>query len=171
MRLSEGVEHAVHVATLLAFIPDDGPGLPTSALAEYHGIGAPYLAKTMQALVQGEVCRSTPGRYGGFHLARPAAEITVLDVALAVEGKTPAFRCSEIRRRGPAAVDDSSAYAHPCSIAQVFSEAEAAWRSTLASTTIAELCASLVVTEDQRTLAAGAEWITAVSLNRKPETP
>jgi len=170
MRLSDTVEHAVHVATVLALVPGDEPGLPTGVLAEFHEIGAPYLAKTMQALVRAGVCRSSPGRRGGFHLARPPAEITVLDVALAVEGDTPAFRCSEIRRRGPGGIDDPAAYPNPCGIAQVFSDAEAAWRSTLAATTIADLCVTLLSTEDERALEAGAEWITAVRLRRRGET-
>ena len=167
MRLSESVEHAMHVVTVLAFIPDDEPGLTTAALAEFHGVGAPYLSKAMQSLVRAGICRSTPGRHGGFHLARKPAELTMLDVALAVEGNAPAFRCTEIRQRGPGAVDDPKAYPNPCGIASIFAEAESAWRSTLAKTTIEDLCTTLLTTEDERALAAGAEWITAVQIRRK----
>ena len=64
-----------------------------------------YLAKALQALTAAGITESRPGPLGGYRLARPPAEVTLLEIVLAVDGAATAFRCSEIRRRGPAAAD------------------------------------------------------------------
>ena len=104
MKLSDGVEWGLHCAALLAAIPA-GMVLPGKALAEFHGISESYLLKHLQALTTAGILVSVPGPKGGYRLARPAAEITVLEVVDAIEGRQSAFRCDEIRQRGPAAME------------------------------------------------------------------
>src|SRR6476661_9214063 len=137
MRLSDGVEWGVHACTILAVLPADR-ALPAAKLAEYHGVPAAYLAKHLQALARAGVLETVKGPRGGYKLARPPAEITVLDVVEAIDGAESAFRCSEIRRRGPAAVP-AREYRLPCGIHRAFTRADAAWRKELAETTIASL--------------------------------
>ena len=96
MKMSEGVEWAAHCAVLLAYVPD-GSALPAVKLAEYHGVPTPYLAKSLQALMRAGIVDATPGRYGGYRLARRAEDISLLDIVAAIDGTEPAFRCSEIR--------------------------------------------------------------------------
>lgn len=62
------------------------PGRGVKALAEKANVPAPFLAKVLQRLVERGILRSKRGRSGGFVLGRPAAEITVADVVLALEG-------------------------------------------------------------------------------------
>src|SRR3954462_15783264 len=114
MRLSDGVEWSVHACTILAVLPSDR-ALPAAKLAEFHGVPAAYLAKHLQALARAGVVESLPGARGGYRLSRPAGEITLLDVVLAGEGTAPAFRCTEIRQQGPAAVS-AREYRVPCTI-------------------------------------------------------
>ena len=76
MRMNEGVEWAAHCAGLLAALPE-GASLPAARLAEFHGVPAPYLAKTLQALKRAGIVRSTTGRVGGYRLGRPATDITL----------------------------------------------------------------------------------------------
>src|SRR5688572_16263612 len=45
-----------------------------------------FLAKIFQKLVRGGILRSSKGRGGGFALARPAHEITLMQIVEAVEG-------------------------------------------------------------------------------------
>ena len=71
MRLSDGVEWALHCCTLLALLPPDRP-LPASRLAEFHEVPPAYLAKHLQALSRAGIIESMPGRHGGYRLARPA---------------------------------------------------------------------------------------------------
>lgn len=140
--MSEGVEWAVHACTVLALLPE-GAALPAPALAEYHEVPGPYLAKHLQALSAAGIVTSARGRRGGYRLARPAEEVSVLDVVLAVEGDEAAFTCTEVRRRGPVAAPPE-ACRRPCGIAATMWAAEQAWRDTLAATTVADLVADLL---------------------------
>ena len=137
MKMAQGVEWALHACVNLAWAGPDRP-LPVAALAELNGLPAPYLNKQLQALARAGVLTSTPGARGGFSLARPASEITVLDVVQAVDGTEGAFRCTEIRQQGPLPAS-ATASRTPCSIASVMRRAESAWRAELAAETIAGL--------------------------------
>jgi Rrf2 family protein len=157
MRMNEGVEWAAHCAVLLSLLPE-GETLPTSSLAEYHGVPEHYLAKALQGLTRAGVVESKPGRHGGYRLQRPAAEITVLDVVLALEGDDTFFQCTEIRRRGPARVA-ARAYSPVCGIAATMWRAEQAWRDELRATTIADLAVSTLAQAPRDALDKGARWL------------
>lgn len=168
MKLSDGVEWALHCCTLLAALPE-GQALPAARLAEFHGVPPAYLAKHLQALTAAGITASLPGPYGGYRLARPAGEVTLLEVVLAVDGEEPAFRCTEVRQRGPVA-GPPSAYRAPCGIARAMWRAEDAWRAELAAATVADLVAELFTTVPAEQLVAGAEWIQQVEINRRNRT-
>lgn len=140
MILPNGVESALHCAWLLALLPEND-ALTARRLAEFYGLPEAYLSKLLKTLVRGGLLNSSTGPRGGFSLARPASDISVLNIVEAVEGTSPIFRCLEIRQRGPVALAPE-AYLHPCGIAQVMCQAENAWRDRLAATTIAELVAN-----------------------------
>jgi Rrf2 family protein len=159
MRLSDGVEWSVHVCTLLAAVPPDH-ALPAAKLAEYHGVPAAYLAKHLQSLARAGVLETVKGPRGGYRLARRAADITLLDVVQAIDGEEPAFRCSEIRRRGPAAVP-AREYTHLCGINRAFLRADELWREELARTTIDDLVLGILHEAPRVALQKGARWIGA----------
>lgn len=168
MRLGDGVEWAVHCCTLLASLPDD-QALPAAKLAEFHEVPPAYLAKHLQALTAAGITRSVPGPRGGYRLARPPAEISLLEVVQAVEGDDTAFRCSEVRQRGPA-TGRPEAYRRPCVIARAMWRAEDAWRRELQATSIGDLVMELVRTVPAEVLAAGAAWVRAVEITRRSRT-
>ena len=56
-------------------------------ISEESKIPRSFLAKILQKLVKAKIVRSYRGVKGGFSLAKPAKEITVLDVLAAIEGK------------------------------------------------------------------------------------
>lgn len=157
MKLSEGVEWSLHCCSLLGTLPD-GVALPSARLAEFHEVPAAYLAKHLQALSQAGIVTSVPGRRGGYRLGRPADEITLLDVVLAVDGEAPAFRCTEIRQRGPSAVAPEH-YIEPCGIARAMWDAESAWRDSLRAVTIGDLVAELDSTVDPRQIDNAINWM------------
>jgi Rrf2 family protein len=157
MHMSEGVEWAAHCVLLLDCLPE-GATLPASRLAEYHDVPGPYLAKSLQALAGAGIVTSIPGRRGGYRLSRPASEITLLDVVLAVEGDETLFRCTEIRRRGPSHVA-SRAYPPICGIAAAMYRAETAWRDALQQTTVADLAAGVLRDAPPRALDKTAAWL------------
>jgi len=162
--MSEGVEWTLHCCTVLATLPT-GQTLPAAKLAELHDVPPAYLAKHLQATAGARITETVPGPRGGYRLARPAAEISVLDVVLAVDGEETAFRCSEIRQQGPVAGPPST-YRTPCGIARAMWRAEDAWRAELQATTIADLVAELLVSVPFEQLQAGAEWIQQVEVAR-----
>ncbi len=55
------------------------------ALAKRTKVPAPYLSKVLQQLRQNDIVISQRGVGGGIRLAKPADELTILDVANAVE--------------------------------------------------------------------------------------
>ena len=164
MQLGEGVEWAIHCCTILAALPE-GATLPSARLAEYHEVAPAYLAKHLQALREAGIVTSSTGRHGGYRLARPAEEITLLDVVLAVEGRQRAFRCTEIRRCGPAAVAEAT-YPKPCGIAAAMHRAEDAWRASLAEVTVADMVGEALRNAHPEALEKGATWIRSIVTNR-----
>jgi Rrf2 family protein len=160
VQLGEGVEWALHCCTLLSLVPPDHT-LPASRLAEYHGVPPAYLAKHLQALAQAGIVESVPGRRGGYRLIRPAREITLLEVVDAVEGTGPAFRCTEIRRRGPARVG-AAEYRAPCGIHLAMQRAEDAWRAELERQTIDDLLHHLSANVSPVAIRKSASWFQEV---------
>ena len=160
MKISEGVEWGIHSAVLLAVLPP-GMAMPTARLAEYHGVPAAYLAKHLQAMSRAGILEASQGPKGGYRLARPPADITALDVVEAIDGSEPAFRCTEIRRRGPTAMP-ASEYRVGCSIHVLMNRADAAWRAELEATTVADLSNQMLEHASSKAIAKAANWLQEV---------
>jgi len=160
MKISEGVEWGMHCCAILALLPPD-KALPASRLAEYHGVPPAYLAKHLQALSRSGIVESVAGPKGGYRLAKPAADITMLDVVVAIDGAAPAFRCTEIRQRGPAAVAKQE-YRLPCGIARAMWAAEDAWRAELAKRTLLEIVAGVGVDASPKSVEKAIDWFQEV---------
>ncbi len=62
-------------------------------ISEEYKIPRSFLAKILQKLVKGKIVRSYRGVKGGFSLAKPARDITVLEVLEAIEGKLTMNLC------------------------------------------------------------------------------
>ena len=146
MKLGDGVEQAIHSVAMLAGLSDHGV-LSAAALAEFHGVSASYLLKHLQALSGAGILHTVPGPRGGYRLARAPEKISLLDIMLAVEGAAPAFRCNEIRQRGPNPAPRRF-FAQPCNIASAMHKAEQAYRAELAKTSIADLGVELAAIDD-----------------------
>ena len=84
----------------------------------------------------------------------------------AIEGTEPAFRCDEIRQRGPTALAPST-YTLRCGIQAVMLEAEQAWKQALQSRTLADLAPLSVGTMGQQRIDVATRWILA-NVRRNP---
>ncbi len=135
MKVSGGVEWALHCCVVLTAAREP---VPATRLAELHDVSASYLAKQLQAMARAGLVRSAQGQSGGYVLARPPRDVTVLDVVEAVDGSRPAFVCTEIRQRGPLAAPPEACTA-PCAISRAMTAADDAWRAALRAVSIADL--------------------------------
>jgi Rrf2 family protein len=149
VKLPVSTEWVLHCASTLAQLE---PGATASAaqLAQYYDLPAAYLAKQLQALVRAGVLAATTGPRGGFRLARPPAEITLLQIVEAVDGTSPPYECREIRRQGRGALPPEECRS-TCILAVKMAEAHQAWRRSLASDTLADILAALPPTAPERT--------------------
>jgi Rrf2 family protein len=141
VKLPESTEWVLHATTALAQL-DQGNTASAAQLAEHYGLPVAYLAKQLQALVRAGVLSGSTGPRGGFRLARPADQVTLLQVVEAVDGGSPFYTCREIRQSGRGAVPPEQCRA-ACGLAARMAAAEAAWRQSLAAVTIADIVASL----------------------------
>jgi Rrf2 family protein len=169
MKLSEGVEAAIHCAVMLAGIEGNAT-LSGASMAEAFGQSPSYLLKHLNALTASGVLESLPGPAGGYRLARPAKDISLLDIVLAVEGPQPAFRCGEIRRRGPVKLP-ASAYAKPCGINAAMLRAEKAYRAALAGEKLSDIVAEFMAEADPRSVAASCGFVSRYQRPQKSGSP
>jgi Rrf2 family protein len=121
-------------------------------------VSASYLLKHLQALSGAGIVRTLPGPKGGYRLARQPSEITLLDIVLAVEGPGPAFRCNEIRRRGPNPLP-SRLLTKPCSINAAMLRAEEAYRAELRRVSISDILSDLGKLDDGTIAARGCSFL------------
>ncbi len=150
MRINKGVEWGVHACALLAPLGPD-MGLNLAALAAYHGVPAAYMAKQMQALSKAGLVRTCRGKTGGYRLARPASQISLWDIKAAIDGTLPAFRCTEIRQKGPCALNREECR-RACPIAAAFATAEQAYRDALNAISLLEIVENVGTISDQHHL-------------------
>jgi Rrf2 family protein len=136
----------------------DGGVLSAAAIAEFHGVSVSYLLKHLQALSGAGILETLPGPKGGYRLAKAPAAISLLDIVLAVEGPAPAFRCNEIRQRGPNPVPDRF-FAKPCNISAAMLRAERVYRAELAKTSVDDLITELTTLDDGTIAARGCAFL------------
>ncbi|REF00764.1 RrF2 family transcriptional regulator [Thermomonospora umbrina] len=149
MKLPVSTEWALHCATTLAQL-DPGASASTTQLAQYYDLPAPYLAKQLKALVKAGLLAATTGPRGGFRLARPASEITLLQIVQAIDGTSSPYECREIRRQGRGALPPDECR-HTCVLAAKMAEAHQAWRDSLSGVTLADILTTLPPSAPART--------------------
>lgn len=139
--ISAGVEYALHC--LLFLVDARELEQPPSArdLAELQKVPSEFVAKLFTKLQKAGIVAAHEGIGGGFALARPATDITVLDVVEAVDGRKALFECKEVRAQCALFGDRTPAWAVDgvCSIHAVMLEAERRTRDVLAAHTLASI--------------------------------
>ena len=85
MKISRSTGYALVAVGYIAQNYQEGAVLAARVSKEY-GIPLEYLLKILQQLVRANVLRSKRGPRGGFFLARPSENITLLEIVEAVDG-------------------------------------------------------------------------------------
>jgi Rrf2 family protein len=137
MKLSSQEEYGLRCLLQLARA-GAGAALTIAEMSEREGISAPNVAKIMRILRRAGLVRSTRGKSGGYHLARPAAEVRALDVLAALGGRLfdPGF-CDR-----HAGVEAHCLNTRDCSIRPVLRGLQDAVDQVLEELTLASLLAS-----------------------------
>lgn len=92
MQFNQATDYAFRVIMHLTELPE-GKLANGQAISEQQSIPAGFLQKIMRSLSQGKLVKSYRGVDGGFVLAKPAAEISLLDVIEVMEGPLDLQRC------------------------------------------------------------------------------
>jgi Rrf2 family protein len=142
--IGNGVEYALHCLLWIS-APLDRP--PSSRdLAEMQGVSTAFVKKIFPKLEKAGIVEATGGIRGGYRLAKPADQISVLDVVNAVEGPKSLFDCLEIRGRCALFEGRPPKWSTRgvCGIHAVMIRAEKVLRDELAKTTLASLTSAVL---------------------------
>jgi len=167
--ISTGVEYGLHCLLYLAAHARHAPAPSVRDLADLQGVPAEYLAKLFTKLSKAGLVVATEGARGGFALARPADEITFLDVVEAIDGKKPLFECREIRERCAVFESEAPAWATSgvCSIHVIMLTAEKRMRDELASHSLGELAMQVAAKAPADFPKQIATWLDQRTLSRR----
>ncbi len=125
--LSQTAEYALRAAVYLASV---APEVKTAvAISEVVKIPVPYLSKVLRNLAKGRIVASQRGLHGGFTLAKPAEEISVLDVVNCVDNLNRPSHC-------PLGIPDHIGL---CPLHRRLDDAISELQSSLGRTTLAEM--------------------------------
>ena len=91
LRISEAASLAIHAMIVLASSP--GAPLSSARIADGLHCSRAHLSKVLQRLVKSALLRSLRGPGGGFALARPADQVTLLEIYEAIEGPLEPTGC------------------------------------------------------------------------------
>src|SRR5947209_1393799 len=85
MKLTRASSYALHAVVYMAGQKQDRP-VASHHIAHARGIPERFLLKVLKPLVSARVLHSVKGPNGGYRLARPAKDITMLEILEAVDG-------------------------------------------------------------------------------------
>ena len=129
MTLSKSSRYALYAALEMAQAGDEP--VTVGQVAEPHRIPPTALAKVFQQLVRAGIAVGTRGIGGGYRLARPRSEITVLDIVSVFDPpRTPGVDLLHARATGEPATRQAA------TLQRLFDEVDEGIRSTLASVTL-----------------------------------
>ena len=92
MTFSAKTEYGVRLMVALGRDSHDGP-TSLKAIAEAEGLPLSYLEHVVASLKRAGLVTSSRGAHGGYRLAKPAAEIAMDEVVLALEGAIAPMEC------------------------------------------------------------------------------
>lgn len=130
MLFGQTAEYALRAMAQLALLPA-GTFITGRELSASTGIPSEYVSKVLRRLVQNGLLHAQKGHGGGFQLARPAAQISFLQILEAMDERLENDRCSF----GWGSCDP----AMPCALHGAFTRLKGAVLEWARSTTLADV--------------------------------
>ncbi|SDM92656.1 RrF2 family transcriptional regulator [Sediminibacillus halophilus] len=147
MRIKSGVEQALSILVILATQSEEQP-VKSDIISARLKVSPSYLKKVMRKLVVNQLIASVSGNQGGFSLARPADQITMLDILDAIEGTDPFLQVDGLIQsvfpETELAVKGEELFT------EVFLEAQMSYRKTLQTVTLEAILEQTIGTSDFR---------------------
>jgi Rrf2 family protein len=136
MRFTAQEEYGLRCMLQLARrAPVPPASLSIAEIAEAESLTPAYVAKLMRILRKARLVEGTRGQKGGYHLPRPAAEVSVGEVLVALGGKlySPEF-CDRHAGNEPSCVHTTD-----CSVRALWGRVDSLVHSVLDRTSLADL--------------------------------
>ncbi len=134
MQVTRAGEYGIIGLLYLARQPE-GRTVMIDEISEEEGVPRSFLAKIFQSLVKAGLVHSVRGARGGFHLAKPPAEITVLQILQSVETGFALQKC--VTDSPECVVADRRVSS--CALCGIFGEAQSRVNEVFSRTTLADL--------------------------------
>jgi len=130
MEITHQADYALRAILYLARL-NPGQRVPTSKIAEINKIPPSFLTKIVSQLSIAGLIHTSRGAHGGVWLARPADEISLLDVLTSIDGNVALNHCVE---------DEASCnFSTDCPIHTFWQDACGALVSRLRTTTFGQM--------------------------------
>jgi Rrf2 family protein len=170
--VSAGVEYALHCLVYLVDAQDLDQPSSARDLADLQQVSTDFVAKLFTKLQKAGIVAAREGIGGGFVLARPAADITILEVVEAIDGRKALFECKGIRSQCALFGDHVPAWAVDgvCSIHAVMLEAEQQTRKSLAAQTLATVARRVAMKAPSDHSDQVKQWLSARTPRRGRRT-
>ncbi len=90
LKIKRETDYALHIMAYLA--SSELPKSATQVALDCH-LSVPFASKVLKILAKESILSSTRGTQGGYMLARPPSEITLLEIMIATEGPMAINAC------------------------------------------------------------------------------
>jgi Rrf2 family protein len=124
LQIARHTDYAARIVLHLACL-GEGAQASIAEIAEQRMLPAFFVRRLIGKLVQGGILVTSRGAAGGIRLARPAAEITLLDLVQVMEGPIALNHCLDS--------DHTCPFATTCPVQSVWTDAARAMESVLAA--------------------------------------
>ncbi len=156
MLFSTKAEYGVRLMVELGRQPTTGP-VSLNSVAEAERLPLSYLEHLVAKLRRAGLVTSTRGAHGGYSLARPAEEITMLEVVEALEGQIAPMECFHESPEGKVLCSHEGDSDRACATKLLWTRVQGGVNRALQGTTLAELVEfSRPADERSKTVAAPA---------------
>jgi Rrf2 family transcriptional regulator, cysteine metabolism repressor len=138
MLFSTKAEYGVRLMVELGRQPGAGP-VSLSSVAEAETLPLSYLEHLVARLRRAGLVTSTRGAHGGYSLASPPEEITMLEVVEALEGPVAPMECFHETPEGKVLCSHEGTSDRACATKLLWTRVQGGVNRALEGTTLAEL--------------------------------